>query len=109
MQISRTNPYFNLKPIHKPMYGSATLDMFYGRTNLLERFFAAIANHQSVSLVGSRHIGKTSFLLRACQPEVQQHFEIDASQFLFVYLDLRKYLRKTCEDFFRAVSEAIIA
>jgi hypothetical protein len=109
MQISRTNPYFNLKPIHKPIHSSDTLDMFYGRINLLERFFAAIANHQSVSLVGSQHIGKTSFLLRASQPEVQQHFEIDASQFLFVYLDLRKYLRKTCEDFFRAVSEAIIA
>ncbi len=96
------NPYFNMAAMRRS-------DMFYGRTNLLRRFFAAIANRQSVSLVGPRHIGKTSFLLCATLPEVQQPFEFDASHYIFVYLDLREYLHKTCENFFHAVCRAIIA
>src|SRR5579859_227200 len=106
---NRANPYFSLSPVRKPAYSSDAPDMFYGRADLFQRFFAAIANHQSVSLVGSWHIGKTSFLLRVSLPEVQQAFGFDGSHFLFVYLDLRKYLRKTCENFFHAVSRAIIA
>ncbi len=81
------NPYFNMAAMRRS-------DMFYGRTNLLRRFFAAIANRQSVSLVGPRHIGKTSFLLCATLPEVQQPFEFDASHYIFVYLDLREYLQE---------------
>ena len=109
MQNPPTNPYFNLKPVRKPAHNPDTPDMFYGRAELFRRFFAAIAEHQSVSLVGSWHIGKTSFLLRVSLPEVQQAFGFDGSHFLFVYLDLRKYLNKTCENFFHAVSRAIIA
>src|SRR5579863_5099025 len=103
------NPYFNLKPISKPKDNSDTQDMFYGRGELFKRFFAAIANYQSVALVGSRQSGKTSFLLRVCLPEVQQAYEFSRRHFLFIYLDLRKYLHKTCEDFFLAVSKAILA
>ena len=106
---NRANPYFNMSPVRKPAHSSDAPDMFYGRADLFQRFFAAIANHQSVSLEGSWHIGKTSFLLRVSLPEVQQAFGFDGSHFLFVYLDLRKYLRKTCENFFHAVSRAIIA
>ena len=86
-----------------------TPQMFFGRTQLLKNFYAAIANRQSVSLVGPRHIGKTSFLLCASLAEVQRPFQFNASQFLFVYLNLREYLHKTCEDFLRAISKALIA
>jgi hypothetical protein len=99
---SYRNPYFNLTAIRR-------LDMFFGRTHLLRRFYAAIANRQSVSLVGPRHIGKSSFLLCASQPEMQAHFEFDLSHHIFVYLDLREYLHKTCEDFFHVVSKGLIA
>lgn len=96
------NPYFNLTAIRKP-------DMFFGRTHLFRRFYTAIANRQSFSLVGPRHIGKTSFLLCASQPEMRERFEFDLSHHIFVYLDLREYLHKTCEDFFEAVSNGLIA
>src|SRR6266568_5017568 len=89
---SNHNPYFNLTAIRKP-------DMFFGRNHLLRRFYAAIANRQSVSLVGPRHIGKTSFLLCASQPKMRERFEFDLSE----------YLHKTCEDFFEAVSNGLIA
>jgi Novel STAND NTPase 2 len=96
------NPYFNLTAIRKP-------DMFFGRINLFRHFYAAIANRQSVSLVGLRRIGKTSFLLRASQSEMQERFEFDLSHHIFAYLDLREYLHKNCEDFFEAVSNRLIA
>ncbi len=99
---SNHNPYFNLTAIRKP-------DMFFGRNHLLRRFYAAIANRQSVSLVGPRHIGKTSFLLCASQPKMRERFEFDLRHHIFVYLDLREYLHKTCEDFFEAVSNGLIA
>src|SRR5260370_1845290 len=83
--------------------------MFFGRTNLLRRFYAAIANRQCISLVGLRHIGKSSFMQCARLPELQSQFGFDLSSHIFVFLDLRKYLRKTCEDFFHLVSQAIIA
>ena len=83
--------------------------MFFGRTNLLRRLYAAIANRQSVSLVGSRHIGKSSLLWCACLPEIRARFDFNLHRHIFVYLDLREYLHKTCEDFFHAVSEEIIS
>jgi hypothetical protein len=102
MQSWPPNPYFNLTAIRNP-------DMFFGRDKLLRRFYAAIANHQSVSLVGSRHIGKSSLLRYASLPEVQKQFtDFNLRRHIFVYLDLGEYLRITREDFFHAVSRGII-
>lgn len=95
------NPYFNLAIIRSP-------DMFFGRTQLLRRFYEAIFNRQSVSLLGARHIGKSSFLWCVAMPEVQSRFPYDLSRHLFVFLDLREYLRKTVEDFFHSVSKEMI-
>jgi hypothetical protein len=102
MQNRPVNPYYNLNAVRNP-------DMFFGRAVLLRRFYAAIANRQSVSLVGPRHIGKSSLLLCASQQKMRKHFEFDLGYHIFVYLDLRAYLHKTCEDFFEAVSNSIIA
>ncbi len=97
-----SNPYYHLTAMRNG-------DMFFGRMRLRRSFYTAIANRQSVSLVGPYHIGKSSLLLCAELPEMQQSFEIDLSRHIFVYLDLRSFLHKTCEDFFHAVSRAIIA
>ena len=85
------------------------LDSFFGRTPTLRRFYAAIANRQSVSIVGQRHIGKTSFLLCASQPNMRERTDFDLSHHIFVYLDLRTFLHKTCDDFFEMVSNKLIA
>lgn len=95
------NPYFNLAAIH-------TSDMFFGRALLLRRFYNAIVNRQSVSLIGPRHIGKSTFLWCACLAETQARFDFDLSRHIFVPLDLREYLYKTCNDFFHLVSQEII-
>ena len=95
------NPYFNLATIRNP-------EMFFGRTLLLRRFYEAVYNRQSVSLLGPRHIGKSSFLWCAALPEMQARFPYDLSRHIFVFLDLREYLQKTCEDFFHHVSKELI-
>lgn len=85
------------------------LDRFFGRTSSLGHFYAAIANRQSVSIMGQRHIGKTSFLLCASQSNMRERSDFDLSHHIFVYLDLRTFLHKTCDDFFEMISNKLIA
>jgi hypothetical protein len=95
------NPYFYMTTIR-------TANMFFGRKNLLRRFYQAILNHQSVSLVGQRHIGKSSFLWCVGLLEIQEQFPFDLRRFIFVPLDLREYLYKNSDDFFQNVTKEII-
>lgn len=96
-----SNPYFNLAMIRN-------VEMFFGRNNLLRRFYAALANHQSVSILGKRRIGKSSFLWCASSPEMQAHFPFDLSHHIFIFFDLHEYLDRSSEDFFQRVSREIV-
>ena len=94
-----------------PYYSTSVLrntDMLFGRILLLRRIYSALANRQSISLVGSRHMGKSSLLHCLRQPELQKQFEYDFSRYIFVLIDLREYRDKNSEDFFAAVSHQII-
>ena len=95
------NPYFNLAMIRN-------VEMFFGRNKLLKRFYAALANRQSVSILGKRRIGKSSFLWCAALPEMQARFPFDLSHHIFIFLDLHDYLHRSSEDFFHRVSREII-
>jgi Novel STAND NTPase 2 len=101
MENQSPNPYFNLAMIRN-------VELFFGRTNLLRRFYTALANRQSVSILGRRRIGKSSFLWCASLPRMQAHFPFDLSHHIFIFLDLHDYLHKTSEDFFHRVSREII-
>lgn len=90
------NPFYHLMAI-------CNLDMFFGRVSLLRRFYELLYNRQSVSLIGPRGIGKSSFLCCASQIEMQEHFPFDLSHHLFVLLDLRQHIYKTSEEFFHGV------
>ena len=96
-----SNPYFAKAMIHDQ-------EMFFGRADLLRRVYETVAHRQCASIVGPRGIGKSSFLWYVSLLEVQAQFPFDLSRHLFVLLDLRNYLNKTCEDFFHKVSKAII-
>jgi hypothetical protein len=101
MQSQSPNPYFNMAMIRD-------VEMFFGRNNLLRRFYAALANRQSVSILGRRRIGKSSLLWCASLPEMQTRFSCDLSRHIFVFLDLHDYLDRGSEDFFHQVSRAIV-
>lgn len=94
------NPYYNLTAIRSS-------DMFFGRVRLLTTFYQALANRQSVSLVGTRGIGKSSFLYCSSQLEMQAKFPVDLSHHIFVLLDLREHIYKTSEEFFHDVCKEI--
>lgn len=95
------NPYFNLAMIRN-------VEMFFGRDKLLKRFYTALANHQSVSILGKRRIGKSSFLWCASLPEMQAHFSFDLSHHIFIFLDLHDFFQRSSEDFFHRVSREIV-
>lgn len=102
---SRTlNPYYEMSGVHNP-------EMFVGREELLQRLFSAIVPRQSISVLGSRRVGKSALIQHMHRPEVQQEFasDIELSQHLFVLIDLGEFIYKTNEDFFRKVSKHIIA
>jgi AAA-like domain len=103
MVIEYQNPYYDLAAVRDPIM------MFFGRVHELRRILSAIANKQSISLVGSLHMGKSSTLHCVCLPEIQQRFELDLSHHLLVLIDLRDYFQKTSHDFFTTVSDQIIA
>ncbi len=92
-----SNPYFAKAKIYHP-------EMFFGRADLLKNVYEIVFHHQCASIVGPRGIGKTSFLWYASLPQVQAAFPFDLSHHIFVLLDLREFLRKSCEDFFHKVS-----
>ena len=77
------NPYTHRHTVREP-------DMFFGRTDVLNRLYALLANGQSVSVVGDRRLGKSSLLYCAKLPEVQERIPgYDFSNHLFVYVDLQ--------------------
>jgi hypothetical protein len=96
-----SNPYFSIAMIQDP-------EMFFGRADLLKRVYEMVAHRQCTSIVGPRGIGKSSFLWYTSLKETQVRYPFDLSRHIFVFLDLRGYLRKTCEDFFHNVSKAIM-
>ncbi len=102
MRSRPLNPYYNMMAVRQQ-------EMFFGREDLLQQLFSLVAHHQSVSLVGPRHIGKSSVLRSMYFPAMQQRFEEDLSHHIFVWLDLREFpARKTADDFFEQVNKQIV-
>jgi hypothetical protein len=84
--------------------------MFFGPFSTLRTTYSIIAAYGCVSLIGSRHSGKTTLLRCLSLPAIQARFqEYDFSHHLFVYIDVRNCLRKTCDGFVGFVCEKIIA
>lgn len=102
MKSRPLNPYYDMMAVRQP-------EMFFGRGDLLPQLFSLVAHQQSVSLVGPRHIGKSSVLRSMCFPAIQQLIEEDLSHHIFVWLDLREFpSRTTADDFFEAVNRQIM-
>jgi class 3 adenylate cyclase len=73
------NPYFHRGPIKRAEH-------FYGRARETRRAIQLLRNGQSVSVVGPRKIGKTSFLLHLADPRVQAEHGLASDNCLFVYI-----------------------
>ncbi|MFZ5915482.1 MAG: CHAT domain-containing protein [Chloroflexota bacterium] len=76
---SAENPYFHRGPIKDRRY-------FYGRATETRRALYMLRHGQSVSIVGSRRIGKTSFLFHLCDLDTHRAHNL-GNEHLFVYID----------------------
>ena len=82
--------------------------MLIGRSTLFRNLYSAIVAKQSISLVGSLHIGKSTMLFGLGFPEIQQRYQYyDMSRRILVFLDVRAHRHQTSEGFFRSVSQQI--
>jgi AAA+ ATPase superfamily predicted ATPase len=87
------NPFDNPTTIREPKN-------FVGREDHLQRIFDFIKNKQNVSLVGARRIGKTSLLNCLRNKTIQERFNFQGKDFLFLYLDLQDRMLKKQIDLF---------
>ncbi len=96
-----TNPFYDYTTVRDPA-------MFFGRNEQLRDLYEACEKQQCISIVGSRHIGKSSILRYLSSPEIQRRFDYHPGKNLFILIDLHDYLSKTRDDFFRLVCEIIV-
>ena len=73
---------------------------FYGRHEQVTRFFEIIGGRQaqSVSVLGLRRAGKTSFLQYVAHPATMAHYLPDSSDYTMVYVDVSSC--KTPSEFY---------
>ena len=78
--MAKDNPYFHRGPIRRPEH-------FFGRKQEVTSVLSLVRNNQSVSIVGPRRIGKTSFLLHISHGEVMVQHGLSPEQHIFIFID----------------------
>ncbi|TMC24311.1 MAG: ATP-binding protein [Chloroflexi bacterium] len=101
VEAQRINPYYDYDAVRD-------LAMFFGRQYELRMLFNAIEKRQCFSIVGSRHIGKSSLLKFLANRELQQRYGYDLHDRIFILTDWREYRQKTRADFFHTVCEQFL-
>lgn len=103
-----------LQIFHRPIYPiwigkPVPREIFFGRRDQTKRFFDAVTAPEphSMSILGVRRSGKTSFLKNHVgDPEVARHY-VDTSKYLFPFIDLENGQVRSPISFYVAVNEAI--
>src|SRR5262245_5177797 len=96
--MSIENPYFHRGPIRQPEH-------FFGRTQEVTNALSLLKNNQSVSIVGPRRMGKTSFLLHISHPEVMARHGLSPTDYIFIYIDCEGLSTLNQADFYRVILE----
>lgn len=96
--MSIENPYFHRGPIRNPAY-------FFGRQQEVTSALSLIKNNQSVSIVGPRRIGKTSFLFHIFHPAVMAQYGLPPDEHIFVYIDCGGLSELDQVGFYRLILE----
>ncbi len=92
------NPYFHRGPIRTPEH-------FFGRDQEVTNTLSLLKNHQSVSIVGPRRIGKTSFLLHIAHPQVMARHGLSPAEYIFIFIDGEGLSHLNQADFYRLMLE----
>jgi DNA-binding winged helix-turn-helix (wHTH) protein len=94
------NPFFHRGPIRDPAH-------FYNRQTEVKRVLEMLGKGQSVSITGSRKIGKTSLLFHLSRPEVLQRHGLDPARYVVVYFNCEGLGRLKLEEFYALILEEI--
>jgi hypothetical protein len=81
--MSMVNPFYHRGAIRQAAD-------FHGRDSEIQQILGLLRNGQSVSLIGSRRIGKSSVLIHLCRPEVHAALGIEPDKSLFVLIDCQE-------------------
>jgi AAA-like domain len=96
------NPYYHTSMVRDP-------DLFFGRQEILRRFYAVIRDQQCLSLVGSRRIGKSSLLNALRSKELQKRFGYDLDRYVLAYIDTGAQPLKSYEDLLEFLGMQLVA
>ena len=96
------NPYLNRAMIRD-------ITDFYGRKREVARIYSRIgtAHPQSVSIVGTRRIGKSSLLNFIYQEDNRRKHLKKSEKYKFIFIDFQERKNITLPDFFRALFELL--
>ncbi len=99
----KENPYQVSRPVNNS-------HDFFGRERVFRFIYQMLLSNESVNIIGSRRIGKTSFLNVVPNQEVQQNFfgeRIFDDQALFVFIDMQSQKTTVPHDFLSRIAEQI--
>jgi DNA-binding SARP family transcriptional activator len=94
------NPFYYRGPIRHP-------EDFYNRKVEVRRALHFLRAGQSVSVVGPRKIGKTSFLFHISNPKTFEEYGLASLQYLLVYVDCEGLYDLTREELYRYILDEI--
>jgi eukaryotic-like serine/threonine-protein kinase len=97
------NPYLNRVAIRD-------INQFYGRRKEIARIFSRLgaSRPQSVSIVGERRIGKSSLLNYIYSTIIRSEQLDNATNYIFIFMDLQQKRYETVEAFFADFLELIV-
>lgn len=75
---------------------------FHGRETENDQIMGLLRNGQSVSLIGSRRIGKSSLLIHLSRPDVQQSAGLQSDKTLFFLVDCQELGGSPAEEVYEA-------
>jgi hypothetical protein len=94
------NPFYRRGPIRE-------IQHFYNRHSSVKRTLGLLRELQHIAVVGSRRIGKTSFLHYISHPPVLRDHGIDHEKTIFVYVDCQGLSPLTREEIYRELLTSI--
>jgi len=94
------NPFYNRGPIGEPSF-------FFDRQTEVGRALDLLRRGQSLSVVGQRRIGKTSFLHHISHPETLVRHGLRPEDFLFALVDCQELASRPQNEHYARIVEAI--
>lgn len=99
--MKRENPFYHRRAIRKR-------EDFFGRKQELTTVFNRLRNMESVSLIGERRVGKTSFLFHLADPVTQTEYGLEPNQYLLPYVNFQAHMASNQSGFWHFILDDLV-